>query len=248
VINAELDRPKLERSLKKYAKAFGESSAQAVTRWAVNACRELAVETQVWGRTGTKKKQDDAILMNAYRVVMVVEELKPSGSWFVAINEGQKYGVPPENALLTSSQINEWIEVNRTRRRKRTANLPPEERKVCQRSEFNKAMRERYTRSGMAKGGWVGAGQIIARAQTGQERVMIGKNFLSYAQKHGGFGRAKKPINGWRPMAEISNAVSYSGDKQVLSNAAPAKAFAWSLKKTVKWYASSLRKLNNKKA
>jgi hypothetical protein len=242
VISADIDRPKLERSLKRFAKEFGETNAQALVRWSVNACRELAVETQVWGKTKTKAKQEGAIISDAYQVLLVVDELTATGRGYKSTNQGKTYYVSAHQVCLSAEDANDWIEINRTRRRARTAHLPISERKVCDRSVFKKAMKGRSARAGMAKGAWLGAGQEIARAQKGQERVNIGKNFLSYAQKHGKFGSAIKPRGGWKPFCEISNRVAHSSDKNVLTAAAPGRAFAWSLKKTVKWYSSALRR------
>lgn len=249
VIKAEIDRPKLERSLKRFAKEFGESNAQAVTRWAVNACRELAFETQAWGTKGTRKKQEGAIIADAYNVLLVVDELVKTqrGAGYRATNQGKSYGVSADNALLSPEDVNEWIELNRTRRRGRTAKLPPTERKACDQRTFKAAMKVRFARAGMAKGGWLGAGQMIARAQTGQERINIGKNFLSYAQKHGGKGHARKPISGWKPFAEISNRTAHSSNKNVLTAGGQKRAMDWSLKKTLNWYRKSVRALDKKK-
>jgi hypothetical protein len=246
VFKADIDRPKLERSLKRFAKDFGETNAQALVRWSVNACRELAFETQVWGRSKTKGKQEGAILADSYNVLLVVDKLTPAGRSYRVQNQGKSYSVRADQVLTDAEAINDWIEVNRTRRRGRTAKLPPTERMVCDAATHKKAMRVRYARAGMAKGGWIGAGQDIATAQKGQDRITIGKNYLSYAHKHAKFGSAKRPRGGWSPFAEITNRVAHSSNKNVLTSAAPARAFAWSLKKTVKWYATALRKQNQK--
>lgn len=247
MLKAEIDRPKLEKSLKKFAKKFGETNAQALVRWSVNACRELAFETQVWGKTQTRQKQEGAILADAYNVLLVVDQAKPAGRSFRVTNQGKTYSVAADKVLTSADDVNDWIEINRTRRRARTAVLPVTERKVVDAQIFKQAMRARFTRAGMAKGGWLGAGQQIASAQVGQDRINIGKNFLSYAQKHARFGDAKKPRAGFRPFCEITNRVAHSSDKNVLTAAAPARAFAWSLKKTVKWYSTALRKLDKEK-
>lgn len=245
VISADIDRPKLERSLKRFAKDFGETNAQALVRWSVNACRELAVETQVWGKTKTKAKQEGAMIADAYNVLLVMTEIYEhsfSSTHVRGVNKTGPLMYEKSRVLNSPSEVNEWIEINRTRRRARTAKLPWTEKKVCSQETFKKAMKARFIRAGMAKGAWLGAGQEIARAQKGQERVNIGKNFLSYAQKHGKFGSAIKPRGGWKPFCEISNRVAHSSDKNVLTAAAPGRAFSWSLKKTVKWYSSALRR------
>ena len=246
MIKASIDRPKLEKSLRKFAKAFGETNSQALVRWSVQACRELAFETQAWGNKQTRQKQEGAIISDAYYVLLAVDKLTATRKGYRAENQGGVYHVRPDQVCLSADEANDWIEVNRTRRRGRTAHLPVTERKVCDRKVFKAAIKARAMKSGMAKGGWLGAGQEIAKAQTGQDRINIGKNFLSYAQKHGRYGSAKKPRGGWKPFCEISNRVAHSSNKNVLTAAAPARAFSWSLKKTVKWYASALRRQNQK--
>jgi len=246
VIKASIDRPKLEKSLRKFAKDFGETNAQALVRWSVQACRELAFETQAWGNKQTRQKQEGAIISDAYFVMLVVDKLTATRKGYRVENQGGTYHVRKDQVCLDAGEVNDWIEVNRTRRRGRTAHLPVTARKVCDRKVFKDAIRLRSIKAGMAKGGWLGAGQDIAKAQTGQDRINIGKNYLGYAQKHARFGSAKKPRGGWKPFCEISNRVAHSGDKNVLTAAAPARAFSWSLKKTVKWYASALRRQNQK--
>ena len=94
MIKAEIDQPKLERSLKRFAKQFGDTNAQAVIRWSVQVCRELAMETQVWGKVKTRKKQEGAMYKDALNVLLVVEKLeKNKGQGFRATNQGKSYGV-----------------------------------------------------------------------------------------------------------------------------------------------------------
>jgi len=250
MIKGEFDRPKLERSLRHFAKAFGDSNAQAVTRWAVNACREMAFETQVWGTKDARKRQEAAMIMDAYKVLLVVETLtkSKSGAGYRATNQGKSYGVSPENALIDPQAVSDWIDQNQNSKKGRTIRLAVQDRKVCDQKTFKQAMKMRLVRAGMAKGGWIGAGQIIARSQTGTERINIGKNFLSYAQKHGGRGRARKPISGWKPTAQLTNTTAHAGSRYVLANGATKKAIEWSLKKTVTWYRKSVRALDKKKS
>jgi len=248
VIKAKIDRPQLEKSLKKFAKLFGETSAQAVVRWSVQTCRELAMETQAWGKVQTKKKQEGAILADAYNVLLVVDTLKSTGKGYRVTNQGKSYSVAASKVLKSPGEISDWIEIHRTRRRGRTARIPIEERKVVSRKDFKAGMKERIARSGMAKGAWLGAGQAIARAQTGQEKINIGKNFLGYAQKHSGRGTATKPTNGWRPICGLTNHTAHSASKNVLSDAGMRRSVDFGLRKTVKWYEKAVKALDKKSA
>jgi hypothetical protein len=225
MIKAEVDMAKLQRSLRSAAKGFGESSKQAVIRWGVQTAREMAVETQVWGKSKTKGKQEGAMLADALKVLVVID-----GKRF------RKSAKRRKRELVTVEEISAWIDENQNPSTGRTRKLPIEERKEVTEDNFKKAMRARFKRAGMAKGGWLGAGQEIARAQTGQGRINIGRNFLGYAQKHSKFGSAKKPINPFKPITELRNTVRHSSASDVLGAGASQKAIIFGLRKTTQWY------------
>lgn len=234
--------------MKRFAKDFGETSAQAVVRWSVQTCRELAVETQVWGKSKTKEKQIAAIISDAYNVILVAETATKTAKGWRCTNSSGTFYTSDRKFLKDPKKVNGWIEINRTRRRARTAKLAPQDRIVCTRNVFNRAIRERSKQAGMAKGGWLGAGQDIASAQTGQSRINIGKNFLGYAQKAGSsFGSARKPQSGFNPAAYVTNKVSHVSSSHVMKRSAYDKALGYGLKKTITWYASALRSIDRKK-
>ena len=109
-------------------------------------------------------------------------------------------------------------------------------------------MKIRYKRAGMAKGGWVGAGQEIAKAQKGASQDRIGVNFLKYAQKHSHFGSAVAPQSGFSPRSKLTNKVGHSGERHVLARGAFDKASAWGLRKTIRWYKEALKAIDKKKS
>lgn len=246
-ITAKFDQPKLERSLKRFASQLGETNAQAVIRWSVQVCRELAMETQVFGRSKTRGKQEGAIYKDAMNVLLVVEHLeKTKGRSYRATNQGKTYGVSTRKALNDEAAITNWIEINRTKRNARTAEIPVFERMICDEKTFKKAIKSRLARSGMAKGAWIGAGNHIANAQKGADKQSIGRNFLNYTQKHQKWGSARKPRNGFRPSAGITNKLSYSGNTKVLSKSGITKAIQFGLKKTINYYRKTLRAIDKK--
>lgn len=226
MIKAEVDVPKLMKSLRGAAKAFGESTQQALVRWSIQTCRELAVETQAWGRSKTLVKQKGAIIADAYNVLAVRDQ-------------GQR--MTKSRTLHTAAEVNEWIEINRTRRRGRTAKLSRFEKKDVTRKVFKAAMTERYKRAGMAKGGWIGAGKRIAARQTGQERINIGKNFLSYAHKHDGLGAARLSLNPFKPLSFLTNKASHIASRHVLRPQAYRQSAISALRPTIKQYRKMLR-------
>ena len=226
MISAKIDRPKLERSLKSAAKKFGETTKQAVVRWGVSTCRDLAVQTQVWGTSKTRVKQEGAILSDALNCIYT----RPN------------VGASNKRGLFTPQDVNDWIEINRTRRRARVAKLPISEKRVCTPEVLKAALKIRNARAGMAKGGWLGAGKSIAAKQTGMDRINIGKNFLSYAQKHGSKGNAKVGTSLFNPIAELHNGWAHTASKHVLSSRGRNEAIAFGLKKTLTWYKKSAKK------
>jgi len=239
----------LERSLKRFSKDFGETTGQAVVRWSVQACRELALETQaVPNNKGEKPrgKQEGAIFKDSLNVLLVVDTLQSSGRGYRATNLGKTYYVSADKTCRTPEEINNWIELNRTRRRGRTAMIPVFERKACDKKTHKAAMKIRYKNAGIAKGAWLGAGADIARAQTGMERMSIGKNFLSYAQKHSKWGSARPSLSGWKPFADITNRAAHSADKNVLTRGGKDRAVGYSLKKTIAWYRKAMKKVDQK--
>ncbi len=231
MFTAKIDRPKLEASLKRAAMAFGETSQQSVIRWGVSVCRDLAKQTQAWGDNAkARKTQEGAMIADAYNVILIVDVM----------------GAKNKRALRSPEEVGDWIELNRTRRRARTAHLNFADKKVTTRAIFDRAMKIRFKRVGMAKGGWLGAGMTLARAQSGQDRINIGKNFLSYAQKHASLGSAKPATVGFSPVAELLNRSAHSASQYVLSDKAKKQAIEWGLKKTLTWYRKATKQALDK--
>jgi hypothetical protein len=247
--SAKFDQKKLERSLKNFAAKYGETQAQAVVRWSVQTCRELAMETQVWGKVRTKAKQEGKIIKDALNVVLVVDNIlkRKDGNGYYSLNQGEFQSWENSRVLKSADQVRNWIEIHRTRRNRNTIKIPWIEKKVCSRHHFNQEMRRRKKKAGMAKGGWLGAGQEIAKAQTGQDKIVIGKTFLPYAQKSGNsFGSAIKPKNGWKPAASITNSVEHTASNQVLAKSGIQRAIQFGLKKSINYYRQALMALNKK--
>lgn len=227
--------PKLERSLKRFASDFGDTNAQAVVRWSVQTCRELAFETQPFGKRNPRKTQELSIVADAYRVVFTYR-----GSLTSAQKKSRR-------AITSADQLLGWMDTNRGKNN-RTRNLPKGERKICSLATLRKAVRIRMKNAGIAKGGFIGAGKAIARAQTGDGKISIGRNLFGYAQKHTSFGDATRPRSGFNPSATLKNKASHTAKEYVISKGKIDKAVSFGLSKTVKWYAKTLRSLDRKKS
>lgn len=239
----EIDMRKLESDLRKFGKQFGDASAQAVTRWGVSVCRELAKNTQPFG-TGAKSKrtQEGAITADAYNVLLVVDTARSAGRTMKCTSQGKTFYVQSGKYLSSPKEVNDWISINRTRRRRRTAKLSIEDKKTCTKRTLAAALKLRKAKAGEAKGGWLVAGQKIARSQSGAQQIQIGARYIAYAQKAaGGKGNAIAPKSGWNPTATLNNLVKHSSDTDVLRKGSIDRSIQWGLKNTLKWYRMAMR-------
>lgn len=228
MIKASIDRAKFEKSLKRFSREFGDTNAQALCRWGVQVCRELAGSTQVFGRTAeAKRKQWNAIEAGARTIVNIVGNVKQRKS----------------RMITTVEELSQWIDSNRGAKG-HTKSVPISQRPFVTEALFQKTLKQRRKAAGIAKGGWIGAGQTIAAAQKGTDRISIGKNFLGYAQKHAHFGKAVKPRAGFFPKAELTNTARHTTSPWVMKPRDFKTAADWGLKKTVTWYRSALRRQN----
>lgn len=223
-VKAEVDMGELKRSLDSASRRFGDTTRQAVARWGVQTARELAVETRIFGKAAskTRKPQQEHIALGVNAAVY-------------AVSARDFKRTAKDRRLSSPGEIDAWIERNR-RSRGHVRKLRPAEKKVAKKSDVNKVIRARKKHAGMAKGAWLGAGQKIAKAQTGANQIRIGKNFLGYAQKHSGLGAVRKKFGGFRPHADLVNKARHSGSRYVMKSSAVRRARLWGLRKTIKWY------------
>ena len=236
MLTAKIDTETLARGLHKMAALVNESGVDATARWGVQLCRELARQTQPWGVSGTAyKKQVGAIMEDALNVVLVV-----------------KGNVGPRNkrGLHTAEAVNDWIEINRTRRRSRTAKLSHQDRKICTESVFKAAMAIRIKRALLAKAGWIASGLEIAASQHGLDQIHISADYIPRASKlarerQGNIGRGAMDKTPNNPTATLDNLLGHSRSNYVLSFSAIDRAITWAGKATLIRYEKILgRKLN----
>lgn len=248
MITAEFDMAKLRRSISKAAKKFGETNRDAIARWGVQTCRELATTTQAFGKAGTKKKQQDAIEAGAKAVVWPVKITGAARGSTRFEYQGTVHYWPNSRVLRDPAAVNDWIEKHRTAKNKRTPKqaLPFHELAICDERVFRAAMKIRFARAGEAKGAWLGAGMEIAKRQRGTQRINIGKNFLGYAQRHSGKGTASVSGNPFKTFGTLTNNAAHSASSYVLSESNKSKAIAFGARKTIQWYKKAARDSLNK--
>ena len=239
MIKAEFDMPKLILSLKKASKAFGDTNKNAIARWGVQTCRELAVSTQVFGKSGAKKKQVNAIANGVNGVIASVPEKlfrqMLSGKVKTAKIRNRFVAITSERLLSDESKCMSWVEENRGENG-RTPRLDQFKIGIAPAGVVKKVIKNRSARAGIAKGAWLGAGVDIARKQKGAQRINIGKNFLGYAQKHSARGSASTTMDPFNPIAFLKNKSRHSASGYVLSEQEKAKAVGFGLRKTISWY------------
>jgi hypothetical protein len=229
------------------AKDFGESNEAAIARWGVATCRDLVQRTQAWGDgTAAKKKQENAILKDANRAVYsisrnnkLVRRIKQRSLTGLVI-DGELALFTPSRNLTTPQEVNDFIDLNRTTRKGRVPRLNSQSKGITPATVFNQALKIRKKRSGIAKGGWIGAGIAIGKKQRKGSRITIGKNFANYAHKFQSGGTASMTRSVWNPVGKITNNVAYVSTEHVLKASDSRKAINEGGKLTIKWYEKSL--------
>lgn len=248
-MNIQIDTRDVGVSLDLLAEEVGETTEQATVRLAVGVARGLAEETKPKGRSTVAKRKKRA----AAGMRRVVEPVAPR--YFTALKRGKyeriKIGgqwvpVRPDRLLDTVQDVWDAVERHRDAEGK-VKKLGPEARYFCRRAVFNKVATKRARLWGVAKGSWIGAGQMIARKQQGLDRVNIGKNFLAWTQRHAKKGQATQV--GRRDDTTVilaSRAKSLAGDG-ALSTGAIHRALHRARKAMWKYYEFRLRSIRRAK-
>lgn len=225
MLKVDVDMAQLARSLKSASKKLGDTNKNMVARWGVATARELALQTQPWGNGGTRKKQVGAIESGMRAVVQPVD----ARTWKSAAKGGRR------KVLDSPEAINDWVERHRGGG-KGHARLSGDQKALCKKSDFNKALRARKVRAGMAKGAWLGAGAEIAKRQRGASRLTIGKNFLGWTRKHDHRGKADRRGVPFRPSVILRNEARHTSSSYVVKRGHMKKAVYWGGRKTLTWY------------
>ncbi len=245
MLTAKFDIAKLASSVKRAGKAFGDTSRTAIARVGVQICRELAVSTQVYGKGGAKKKQQDAIEAGIHGTICTISEKQfrdlVSGKQNRAKIRNRWVEVEASRLLRDPDSTMKWIDEHRGEHG-HAERMTQDTIGIASKSTVAKVRRLRFLRAGIAKGGFIGAGVAIARHQKGANRIAIGKNFLGYAQKHAEKGTAQATGSPFKPIAKLINRSRHSGSGYVLSDAEKSKAIGYGFKKTLAWYRHAAKK------
>lgn len=252
MLKAEVDMAELERSLKKAAAKFGDTNEQMLYRWGVQCAREAAIETQPYGgRTGkqgtaAKKKSRNSIEQGLYAICIPLKGVRrfKSGKTVEGITmDGKRIRFPVSRFYDSPDKLDQFWQSRRNQRYKRTRRSDIESKAAAPFKVFKATLKKRLAHAGMAKSGWIQAGQMIAARQQGAERIRIGKGFLSYAQKIKGKGRISlSKGDGFSPAAWIHNLSNHTKSTHVMKPNRVQGRVIWAAKNTLKWYHSAIRR------
>ena len=242
LLRSKFDEAAMLRKLKKTAKGFGESQKQAVKRWGVHTCRQLAKYTQPFGGSGSKLKR--AMFKDGSNVIFTHDKAaKKTGSGYKVISSnGKPFYVSADRYLNSVTDVTRWINQNRVSSKKRTRKLPIEQKKVCKNSVFRRAINQRYKQyGGMAKDGWLDAGEEMSKKQKGKNPEKVGKSLMKWARKPARYGGAKVSRNPVKSFGILNNKVAHVSTAHVLSNSNKSKAVRDGAMNTLKWYRKTIK-------
>lgn len=241
-LTASIDLASLQRQIKRAYKDYGDSQKQAVKRWGVFTARELALQTQAHGRKAATQK--GAMIKDGRNVIMTHKgrvRKTPKGVTYTD-STGKLRSISASKYLNTENEIVRWIERHRTSSRKRTRKLHPSEKAVCTEAKFLRAINQKHRKlSGMAKDGFLDAGEDISRGQRGQRKERIGESYIKWARKPKRLGRAIERGRVMKHSARLENLVSYTKDEYVLKKSNSKRAVRWGAHKMLKWYKANIK-------
>jgi hypothetical protein len=163
-----------------------------------------------------------------------------SGKLSGLVIKGELITFTPDRILKTPQEVLDFIDLNRTSRRNRVPTMKRNMKAIASAPNVNKAVAIKTKRAGVAKGGWIGAGQSIAAKQRKGSRISIGKNVAAYAHKFKGGGTAQLIRSEWNPVGKITNNIPYVSTDYVLNKSDATDAINNGGKMTVDWYESAM--------
>jgi len=224
-----MDAKELALAIKKMSRIYGDDLKQAVARLAVATGRQLAIETQAFG-ANTRKQQEGAIEAGMKMSCHAMESA-----------EHKKLAKDPSKAkgivINSVSELDAKLETMRNGKG-HVKKLPYGDKLLVTKTVYSQCLKLRKKRAGKAKGAWLGAGEKAAGKQKGTNKITIGKNFMSYAQKfaHRGYASFWGGLTSWRYGCTLMNSYPHSDLKRVLSNDSRHDAIQIASEKTLKWY------------
>ena len=250
VLKSDFDEAAMLRKLKKLSKSYGESQEQAVKRWGVQTCRELAKYSAVFGKNKEATTRKLSMFRDATNVLFThkgTAKASKSGKSMVWKFKGKSAGVQRSRYIDSEHDVILWIDQNRRAGNGRSFKLSKQEKKVCSESVLRRAIKTKQKASGLVKDGWLDAGEDIAKGQKGKNPAKIGKGLMKWSRKPARLGYAREGTRLFKSFADLVNRLSYSKKSHVLSTSNKRKAARDGAINTLKWYKRAIRAENKKK-
>jgi len=257
MIDAKIDTSELARSVKSWSRAFGDTNEQALMRLSSETCRQLAMKTQPWG-TGknAREKIAGAIEFDVYKTIISIRDRK---TWN-EILAGRQFSIRASNKLVriqgrnkqilrSLSDIGSWIENSRTGGRV-VRKMGVLNRALAWHEDVAAVVNSRRKSAGMAKGGWVLAGQDVAR-KTNKKGLGVGKRYAKWAKdaavRAGVRGYIEPLKDMWRPKVKISNTARHTKSDYVLKDRDIKNAVLNAFRKVKRYYVVAVNAMDKRK-
>ena len=251
-LDSKFDVVSMRRKLAKFAAMTGETGAQSITRWGVSTARELAIRTEPFGKAAGGGKGNvlkKAMLKDANNVILTVKKQKAKArSVEVTSNSGKTYSVKSDRMLSNVNAVIEWINQNRVTKRKRTKELDIKDKKIALEKDVKSAVAKKYKATGgLAKSGFIDAGNSMANKQRGERKERIGVSFIKWAQKGQNVGTSRLAKRNFASIGDLVNNVSYVSDKYMLSETNKKMSIQIGARKAINFYRAVIKANRNKK-
>tara|TARA_R110002020_G_C16182965_1_gene764994 strand:+ start:148 stop:897 length:750 start_codon:yes stop_codon:yes gene_type:complete len=242
----DVDMWDVSTMLGEYAHEIGETTEQGTIRFGVAVSRELAKATNPLKSTAGSRKKNAAAQMRKVVEPMGARDfnkLRKQAKPRVKLG-GQWYAFDKRRLIESDRQLWDIIENNRVQGK--TRKLPRDQRYICKQSDYNKVATRRAKLWGAAKGAWIGAGQRLARTQSGLDRINIGKNFLGWAHRHTDKGRGRQQGKDHSSIVYLVNNTTGAAKDAGLSPKRAHLALHHARKALFKYYGKRLRSMKVK--
>jgi len=210
------DMKTMRDDVREESRLFGETMREATCRLGLMCARELAGDTQAFGKSWRKTLsiQKGAIVTDMAKI-------------FIKTPPGK--GVIDDAA--TAIRI---MEKYRSKRGKRTEELKLKLR--ITEGAFMGAMATKFRLANMAKAAWIGSARPFERKEGKGQQIRFGKAYTPYLKKWEKEGRGRLMASLFKTTLEMHNTIKHVADPYVLRTATSTRALYSAAGKTLKWY------------
>lgn len=237
-----------KKSMMKFARQFGDTTNQALLRLAISTGKQCAMLTHPMEKG--RKVQENAILKGATKNVRAIspklfnkiaKKAKPAYRFDRGGSGAVWVKLTPKQILRSDREVYDFIEDHR-KENGRAKWLPFNQKAICKEPDFNKAMVRRRKLAGVTKGSWLGAHRELSKKVRGGDKPRLGKNVMSYAQKHMDKGDGKYlPKRLGKSECHLISDAPATKDQRIFPRDHADKAVKRAWKNTLSWYRRQCR-------